>query len=49
MKPLEVGMILFTMAWTNWTANSVPVGGSGEMGTHGRNAATEIQSHTFES
>lgn len=46
MKPLEVGMILF-LAWTNWTANSVPVGESGGMGTNDKNAATEIQSHTF--
>ena len=35
--------------WTNWTANSVPVGESGGMGTNDKNAATEIQSHTFES
>ena len=48
MKPLEVGMILFTTAWTNWTASSVPVGGSGGMGTNDKNSATEIQSHTFE-
>lgn len=49
MKPLEVGMILFTTAWTDWTANSAPVGGSGGMGTSDKSAATEIQPHTFES
>ena len=48
MKPLEVGMILFTTACTNWTASSVPVGRSGGMGTNDKNSATEIQSHTFE-
>lgn len=29
MKPLEVGMIRLTTAWTNWTASRVPVMGKG--------------------
>lgn len=50
MKPLAVGMILFTMAWTNWTARRVPIEvGGREEGTHDKKGGTEIQIHTFES
>lgn len=47
MKPLEAGMILFTTR--HGQTDSQPVGESGGMGTNDKNAATEIQSHTFES
>lgn len=48
MKPSEVGMILFTTAWTNWTARRAPVG-SGGQGTDEKTGAAETQSHTFSS
>lgn len=31
MKPLLVGMILWTIAWTNWTASRVPGMGTGQV------------------
>lgn len=42
MKPLLVGMILFTRAWTNWTASRVPVVGRGQGHTNEKTGATKV-------
>lgn len=44
-------MILFTMAWTNWLASRVPVGGrgGGQGSTNEKIRAIKIQFHMFKS
>lgn len=49
MKPLAVGMILFTKAWTNWTASRVPRRHGGQGSTSEKTGATEILFHIIKS